>query len=81
MRALVLTLLAALAAQSAPVLAADDEAGQHFDAGIALVQKHDFTGALAELERSYAARPLPETLFDDQAKRAEANDLIHKTEA
>jgi hypothetical protein len=48
-----------------PALAhADDEARQHFDAGIALVQKHDFAAAIVELERSYEAKPLPETLFD-----------------
>jgi hypothetical protein len=44
--------------------AGDDQARRHFEAGIALVQKHDFSSAIVELEASFAANPLPETLFD-----------------
>jgi tetratricopeptide (TPR) repeat protein len=64
MRALVFLLLASVAAGSAPARAADDEARKHFNAGIALVQKHDFAAALVELQASYDDKPLPETLFD-----------------
>jgi tetratricopeptide (TPR) repeat protein len=68
MRALVIFIAASMVSAGLPALAApadaDKEAREHFDAGIALVQKHDFANALVELEQSYAVNALPETLLD-----------------